>query len=720
MIPGFDPQSAARRLEALVAAIQAFPPERRPTVLREYLDAELGRLEAMEDSHQAYLAECVLLAVDNMQDARLQSVEGRLAALESPDGPSMAEMLTEAAFVFALSFAALFAVEAVGGAVLLWAGQAALAPLAREAVQSADEALLATTRTQVSTLSALAARQELLAAERRGLSTVLDALRGGSLSSALWQVGKALLSPIATAKSIVDALAKTFAVSAEVETIQAQVLLSHLAMAEGAQTSVAARIAYEKALVSDAARPDALWRKFLDDASGNLALAPAFTVFENLWKDISQQTSQPAVDQVSEPFLASTPAGRLLTLMRDNRLAVREEYAVLRAGLRYRAADDSFVSDPLVTQLAGLVTELSPLRDAYRALEDNVRPLIVRGYEAALWWAYLQTNGMLGRDEGSAYQTYEHDDELQPGAIVEGYVITKVPPEVEIAGGAGSDLDPERPSFLYAADYYPGVMLLGEERAEYLYETFAAPYFRVSEHGTKLPFEYDPAAYVGARALPARLYKGWLENRERARLLDEMRLMVILFFLQLPELEDPTSSGLLTALGQLRGSTPSAAGWLSLHPAGAAPPPANPIADGSEARAAQASAPALDALLAQSGVLNEKVYATRRSELRAAIAELRNDITDMQELAAGRLKPADSARGIDVEAYNRLVTAEQAQLLDLYAEVVASARFDSGQVTSIETTYGALVDRLATWTLPPTTTRAPASPWRFENPAPTP
>jgi hypothetical protein len=717
MIPGFDPVSAARRLEALGAAVQTFPPERQASVLREFLDAELGRLEAMEDAHHAFLSECVLLAIDNMQDARLQSVEDRVAALESPDGPSMGESLAEAALAFAFSFAALAAVEVAGGAVLLWAGQAALAPAARRVVEGADDALLATARTQVSSLTQLQAAKALRDEHLRGVTAVVEGLRGGPLSSSTLQIGKALLNPIGPAKSVADALSRTFKVTADIEAIQAKMLVGHLGMAKGVEASVAARIAYDKALGGDAVRPEANWRKFLDDASGGLALAPAYSVFQDLWENIPPP-GQPAAERDADPFLASTPAGRLLTLMRENRLAVREEYAVLRAGLRFRT-DDTFIGDPLVAQLTGLVVELAPLRGAYRALEDTVRPLIVRGYEAALWWAYLRTNGMLGQDEGAGYQTYAYDDQLKAGDIVEGRVITKVPPRVVVPARDPSDPGAPQESYLFEADYYPGVPLLSEERAEYLYETFAAPYFRVPEHAAALPFAYEPSHYVGVRAQPERLYRGFLPNLERARRPDEMRLMAILFFLRLPELEDPMSSGMLTALGELRGSPPSAAGWLALHPAATAPEAHNPLADDFGTRAAQAAAPALAALLSDTGVLDRTFYENRRGDLLAATNELRSDIGELRDLAAGKLTPAASTRGLDLEAYGALVKKEQEELRTLYARVLTFAQFDEAEVTLVQTHFGALVERLATWTLPPTTMKPQGSPFRFATPSST-
>jgi hypothetical protein len=398
-------------------------------------------------------------------------------------------------------------------------------------------------------------------------------------------------------------------------------------------------------------------------------------------------------------------------------MAVREEYEVLRAGLRSRP-DETFVDDRLVQDLTGLVNELAPLRATYQALEDTVRPIIVRGYEVALWWAYLQTNGMLKAVTGEDYKTYDYDDDIEAGTILEGYVIKKVPPRV-VFPERGSDPGLPQEYYLYEADHYFGVPRLGEECAEYLYETFAKPYFALDEHVKELPFEYDPSKYVGVRAQEKRVYGGLLPNKERARRIDEMRLMVILFFRKLPTLADPTSTGMIAALGELRGSPPSVAGWLALHPEGTAPLPPNPLDDGSAARTARTAAPALAALLADSGVLNRTLYDTQLARLDGAVATLQNDIFEMQAIATGVLMPETSTRGIDVEEYAPIVKAEQEQLPEIYARALALAEFDHDETERLRKSYEALVYRLATWTLTPTET-VQRTPWRFETPTPTP
>jgi hypothetical protein len=711
MVPGFDPASAQRRREALVAAIVKFPDERQPAVLREYIDAELRRLAAMEDAHHAFLGECVLLAVDNMQDARLQFVESRLAKLESPDGPTLADSLNEAAIVFGLSIATVVAVEAAGvGLVLLFAAEAA-APAARRAVEAADDALVVTMRSNVSSLSKLQVERALKAEQLRGVTTVLGAFRGGTVASNLWQVGKALMNPIATARTVSDVLSKAFTVAADLEEITAKTLLVHLSTVEGMQTSMAARTAYENALRGDTGKLPVRWRNFLDNATGGIVLQPVQTLMQSAAKSLTSRGTSSG-SKVADVFLASTPAGRLLSLMRESRIAAQEDYASLRAALRYRP-DDGLLEDPLVAQLLELVTQLTPLRATYQSLQDSVRPLLVRGYEAALWWAYLHTNGMLGFKEGIDFEAL--DDDHEPGDVVEGHVIGS---KAQAVARHGDQIGP--PRFRYRADFYAGIPRLTESQAEYLFETFAAPYFSIGHHADVLLIDdFDPANYAGVRAQPERLYKGFIANTERTRRIDEMRLMVILFFLRLPELEDPTSSGLLASLGEIRGVQPSARAWLELNPPGTAPPPPNPFADGSAERAAQAAAPALAAAMADSGVLARPDFDRVLSKLLVAINELRSDMIEAQKLVGGQLTPAVSTRGLDAEDYAAVIQDEQDTLRELYADTLTAAQFDDdelGKVLAMEP----LVERYATWTLPPTTTKADGSRFQFQPPAPTP
>ncbi len=706
-VPGFDPVSATRRLEALQSAVQAFPPERQPAVLRAYLEVQLDRLEALEDAHHAYLGECVLLAIDNMQDARLQAVEERLAKLESPDGPSLAEVLAEAAFVFALTLASLLAVEAVGGLVLLWAGKAATAPALRKVVEEADEAVVREARTQIAGLGADSARLTENATRLRGLTAALDGLRTGSVGTTLVQIGKALLNPIATARSITDAMSKALNIAAEMEQLQAKLLLGHLSLVEGMQTSTAARIAYDKALLGDATRPDAIWRNFMDNATGGLALAPAYSQLQGAWNQVKLATG-PTTAPPAPPFLASTPAGRLLTLMRENRLAARQQYALLRAGLRYRT-DDVFIEDPLVGKISELVNEMLPLQSAYGALEDSVRPLMVRGYEAALWWAYLSANGMLDVKQGVSFGTH-YDPDIKVGSVVRGYVIKDF----------GESFTLTEASFqYYAADYYPGVPALSEDRAVYLFETFAGPYFALGDNAQSLPFAkwYAPERYAGVRAMHERTYAGFVEYTDRARRLDEMRLMVILFFARLPGIEDPTSSGLLNAMGELKGSPVSAQAWLELHPVAKGVLPPDLTAEGT-ASVAGSVAPALDALLRDSGVLKLPFYEAQRGRLQAAINELRADIAEMERLAAGELAPGATARGLDDEGYAAIVKAEKKALLDLYTEVYATAvGFDPEEATRLEIAYLPIVERLSAWTLQRKPLTVPGSNFHFDEPS---
>jgi hypothetical protein len=717
MVPGFDTGLAKRRLAALVAAIQAFPVDRQDAVLRQYLECGLDRLESLEDAYYEFLGECVHLAIGNMQDVRLQSIETRLAALENPDGPSAADILWETAFVFGMSIAALAAVEAVGGLVLLYIGKEAAAPAVRAAVVNAEKSFLSSGSAQSQSLQNLQNRLTLLRGQRRGLPPVLEAIQKGSFGSFVVEAGKALLSPIATARSFVQALTKTHEISDEVATVLNEILLSQMALHEGNVRLVKIRGEYEKALAGDATIPNAKWRKFMDDATGGIALAPAYSIFSGIWKNIPEaQASGDAINSVTVGgvFLTSGPAGKILTWARDHRLAIASEYSMLRAALRYRP-DETLASDDLVIGLAELVNELIPFWESYRAIQDSIRPFIVRGYEAALWWAYLNTNGMLGVKEGARYTTQTSFVAFAVGDIQDGYVITSVPPKTVL-------LPPTRTGTIriertYEARFYPGIQMLTEGTTEHLYEHFCKPYFAIKENAAKLPFKYVENNYKGVSALPKEFWGGFVSNLDRTIYMNQMRLMVILFFLQLPETKDPTSTGLLNQLGEINGTPPSAAAWVSLNPAGQAISQDGGLSLVPSAKSVANAGEGLTAMLADTDTLGPLYYQGLRSELRNAVDELRLDIDDYQKLLQGETTPGETSRGKDVEEYWQLIKASQLKLLSLYDKAFNAAQFDKAEQQKIESEYRSWVEYLSLWIPEQSTTTVPtgSSPFHFES-----
>ncbi len=702
MIPGFDPAAAQRSLKALTAAIQAFPAERQPAVLREWLELQLDRLEAMEDAHHAYLAECALLAVDNMQDARLHMVEQRLRNLENPDGPTLFEILKQTALTFAFTLAGWYAVELTGVLVLSYFAAAELAaPGARTAAMAADEALLQSARSKVSSLAELQARREALERERSGLATALEALTDPSLPP---QVKSAVLRD----PTIAAALDRAGAIAAELDAVHSESLIAQLSLTEGTAASVQARLRYERNLISDADSARGMWRRFLDDAMGALALTPAQTAAQLLGQSAARLAT-PASDapagQASPGgmiYLASARAGPVLTAVAEQRRAIRTEYTVLRAGLRSRS-DASLITDPLVTQLTGVLAALTPLLDTHLALQDTVRPLLVRGFEAALWWAYLQTSGMLRDPEHPDAQVMKHvldQPDYQPGDIVNGYLVRSVPPQEVILRRSGGP----RVAWEYDTEYYPGVVLLTEGQTEYLYEAFADPYFSLDDHAKTLPFTFDSKKYLSAPGMPPTIYAGFLTNTDRQTRLDQMRLMVIWFFEQLPRERPPSADATARTASEALAIDVSADAWTALFPAATAPSPADPAADGSASVMAEAAAADLAGLLSDSKVLSQTQYEILRSRLAAAVADLDEDIQNYNLVNAGVVTPQASPRRMDEEHYYDVIRREQDEIKknDPYGQALRAAQqFDPEEADELTATYEAWIGQLTSWTPAP-------------------
>ena len=102
----FVPMEEQRTL----AAISAAPDQATQFALfRYYLERKIDQMERFELQRVEFIKDCLLLASQNMQDARLQLIEDRLSALENPKGASMGWLLT----VFVIELVIVFAVECV-------------------------------------------------------------------------------------------------------------------------------------------------------------------------------------------------------------------------------------------------------------------------------------------------------------------------------------------------------------------------------------------------------------------------------------------------------------------------------------------------------------------------------------------------------------------------------------------------------------------------------
>ena len=72
----------AKQLAAIEAA--GWDEAKQGNFIRLLIEQGIDELEAAENEHYDFLADCLALASENMQDARLQALEQRIGALENP------------------------------------------------------------------------------------------------------------------------------------------------------------------------------------------------------------------------------------------------------------------------------------------------------------------------------------------------------------------------------------------------------------------------------------------------------------------------------------------------------------------------------------------------------------------------------------------------------------------------------------------------------------
>jgi hypothetical protein len=83
-----DLTAATAALTAELAGVDACKPDwtlaDQARYVRVLIEDGIDELARNDDAHYDYVADCVLLAGQNMQDARLQLIEERLDAVENP------------------------------------------------------------------------------------------------------------------------------------------------------------------------------------------------------------------------------------------------------------------------------------------------------------------------------------------------------------------------------------------------------------------------------------------------------------------------------------------------------------------------------------------------------------------------------------------------------------------------------------------------------------
>ncbi len=500
------------RLNAVIAALAQLKPSLQPSTLRTYLEYGLERMQGIEEEHYVFLAECAQLAASNVQDVRLQDLEKQVRDADGADERSWGATVAAIALNVAIQIAVLATLEGAGALGSAGAGQRAL-----------SETIGTTVRNLRASQSDLGKLQDDAAEAQSAINYLLSIKAKDKLASRTTQTVKISSggeTRTVRRDSIEDWLAVIEELVARREDALSKAQLSQLV--ESGKAADLSRVlqAFDSGWVAgDSGAIDkywADWREFVGGERGNLLMGPLQTTFEQVsaeWRRARGDTES------ADPFLGSTVTGHFFTWTSQERLRIQEQYSNFRVAVRYAPDDDMTSGSDLVKFLAYLVAEQLPKWQSLRLAAYAARPWIVSGFEAAFWREYLAANGML---------VVEHD-------VSYNGVFDYVPPyrgDIRFGHLMKEDAPVGHPTA--KADFFHGVATMTEMQADYLFRRYAKRWIdAMSDPSSVTQFEYKPENYANATAEVF----GFLPNVARVRRINQMRVIVILYFLSLDAFE---------------------------------------------------------------------------------------------------------------------------------------------------------------------------------------
>ena len=682
---------ATARLNALLAGIATLDSSLQLSVLRQQLEYGLERLQALEQEHYTFLGECAQLAAENVQDIRVRDLEQRLTALENPHEATWGETLLAVVTNIAMQVIVLVAVEALATMVIAFTAKV----VALAAIRGAATKFVPSTAKQelVHTLDSLANSKKVADLAPYALEEIAENVRRGEIPDA----GYTILVD-ANKTRVVKSIDDWHSVSDEVLKRRME-LADEFSLAKHAIALNDKRVldAYEDAKTNagDAAikKYSNVWGDWIGGEQGGLALTPGYMLLEKT-KQVIEDGSRVS-DETRYTFLTSTVSGRFLSYASNMRLQVAEEYAALRLHVRY-TADSALKNDQQIANLAYMITASLPHFESYRRIAQVVRPWLVTGFEVYYWLDFMRVNGCLD-ERGPKVQAgvnYQGGPYHKAGDYIDGFVIIGYagdpPPEpvLDVEGlGAGT----RHWLTLYKADLFCGVAVISDLQAEYLYHRFAKTYFSNQSNlaAAHLPFTYAETNYQHLSAEQPRLWEGHLTSEERAKRLNEMRLLVIKFFAILPTLSP--NPKLDEFLGE--GTALNVQNFLSGGSFGITRELVDPVT---------ATSNALEAAREPASALQEAIGATSSQQLQTSIlffadmiTDLNLDILNYTQQAASGGDAGPSAKSLD--ELNQEIEDEKLLLTAAYEEIKALAQDDPALLKSIIDRYDASVQALLAW-----------------------
>ena len=677
----FDAQTLVPMEEQrTLAAISAAPNEATQFALfRYYLERKIDQMERFELQRVEFIKDCLLLASQNMQDARLQVIEDRLSALENPKGDSMGWLLT----VFVIELVIVFAVECVFVVAIPEAIKAATNLLAKSKAYRAGS--LARERDQL--------MKQLQDLERKASATRQEAASIIDFQNDLAVINKAVFKGKAgsgQAQFFADRQLTSAYVSLRETITEIKATKDKIELLSVSMKKKEVEAAFEAAKAAIKPGP---WKDFFTRIGKNMGDVGLSRLGENVGAAANDaalalgQKASSAVDggAAAEPYatfspvyLTSDAVSNLLDELFYERWDIGEHFSILRGLARY-LDNGSLLEHETIQQYF-----LTPLEDYHitASMMAVARGPIVASMEAALWATYLCQSSALIMENGIS--TTVQENHLYEGQIVNDLYITELPkgyqPSTDALFGT--------PKTEVKGNRYPGITRISNQLADYLYKKFAKSYVLKERLG--LPFAYDPVgtAFDSVLDIPDTVLGGIFNNPEREQMLGKLKILVIVAF-----------GHMLTKAGQ---QSEEILGYsLPIGDCGAQGPSASGLSSEEQARISE------EALTVLSGALRQTDYAiaqdiqVRLQHLLVVLTDLEAFISDYEIWIALYDVPGPDEWFSAQEAndWEAGIKQKQDELNAIYAWFAALKGKEQDAVwQSIEAQYDARIQKMSGWT----------------------
>ena len=613
--------------------------------VRVFVEEGIGQLARSDEARFALIAECALLAGENMQDARLHLIEERLEPAEETLGGFLVNLGLMLAVELAVVSGASFALPAILG-------------IAAARLQSLRARQLITTRVTEKHLASegLAAMEKILKAKKQEHADAITE----------WNRTKLNALERSTARIAVFKAKNDYAVA------QQALETSEALLQKAREAAATPKTPAETTLKSSRLQT------FME---GVLAPTTLARVAENSAASVTQKMidsdGSAGAAGLTEPFKSSTLVGLFLAETARERDEAAEAWAATQLHIR-SLTDDQFINSELAQQIFFCVHS-EPASASARDMVAVDRDALTLGIEGALWLAWLRTIDALGKTEVSGRPVVGGVEGRVHGTLFIKHVTI-------IEGSDPSEhFGTERTERLADGTVYPGLAKVRDGHAEYLYGRFAHAFFTQNPKSAPPPLVFEPSRYHEVASLPVNDLLG--PNQDRLARVAEMKLLVIEFFRTFEEN--------LEAIGGAAGQEARQIlrGLLELLP------DADPVSDYLESLP-PISEPDLPA--AEEGEFDELLppqdpvallEASPERAARDAATKLASLVTDLDLLITQASSTEDDER-------LAAIASQQDAVRSQYAEFQGLASGQSALLDEVQTDYEARIDRLTDWPTP--------------------